>query len=163
MILNLVDGSKQAVEKMKAQNINLWPEQDKQPPMPKDISLLESDELSALFTRLTAWSNFVAGQLAASQVDEKVLEKRRDMLEAKLLIMKDTSKVKGERVTMMKAQVMADPDFIDVEERYMNAYAYRKMLEVVYNNFERDVALVSREITRRTNDVRTGRKDKFNT
>jgi hypothetical protein len=131
--------------------------------MPKDISLLESDELSALFTRLTAWSNFVAGQLAASQVDEKVLEKRRDMLEAKLLIMKDTSKVKGERVTMMKAQVMADPDFIDVEERYMNAYAYRKMLEVVYNNFERDVALVSREITRRTNDVRTGRKDKFNT
>jgi hypothetical protein len=33
----------------------------------------------------------------------------------------------------------------------------------VYNNFERDVALVSREITRRTNDVRTGRKDKFNT
>jgi hypothetical protein len=131
--------------------------------MPKDISLLESDELSALFTRLTAWSNFVAGQLAASQVDEKVLEKRRDMLEAKLLIMKDTSKVKGERVTMMKAQVMADPNFIDVEERYMNAYAYRKMLEVVYNNFERDVALVSREITRRTNDVRTGRKDKFNT
>jgi hypothetical protein len=92
-----------------------------------------------------------------------VLEKRRDMLEAKLLIMKDTSKVKGERVTMMKAQVMADPDFIDVEERYMNAYAYRKMLEVVYNNFERDVALVSREITRRTNDVRTGRKDKFST
>jgi hypothetical protein len=163
MMLNLGDGSKQAVEKMKEQNINLWPEQDKQPPMPKDISLLESDELSALFTRLTAWSNFVAGQLAASQVDEKVLEKRRDMLEAKLLIMKDTSKVKGERVTMMKAQVMADPDFIDVEERYMNAYAYRKMLEVVYNNFERDVALVSREITRRTNDVRTGRKDKFNT
>jgi hypothetical protein len=148
---------------MKAQNINLWPEQDKQPPMPKDISLLESDELSALFTRLTAWSNFVAGQLAASQVDEKVLEKRRDMLEAKLLIMKDTSKVKGERVTMMKAQVMADPDFMEIEERYMNAYAYRKMLEVVYNNFERDVALVSREITRRTNDVRTGRKDKFNT
>jgi hypothetical protein len=148
---------------MKAQNINLWPEQDKQPPMPKDISLLESDELSALFTRLTAWSNFVAGQLAASQVDEKVLEKRRDMLEAKLLIMKDTSKVKGERVTMMKAQVMADPDFMAIEERYMNAYAYRKMLEVVYNNFERDVALVSREITRRTNDVRTGRKDKYGT
>jgi hypothetical protein len=162
-MLNLGDGSKQAVEKMREQNINLWPEQDKQPPMPKDISLLESDELSALFTRLTAWSNFVAGQLAASQVDEKVLEKRRDMLEAKLLIMKDTSKVKGERVTMMKAQVMADPDFMDVEERYMSAYAYRKMLEVVYNNFERDVALVSREITRRTNDVRTGRKDKFNT
>jgi hypothetical protein len=137
-MLNLGDGSKQAVDKMKAQNINLC-------------------------TRLTAWSNFVAGQLAASQVDEKVLEKRRDMLEAKLLIMKDTSKVKGERVTMMKAQVMADPDFMEIEERYMNAYAYRKMLEVVYNNFERDVALVSREITRRTNDVRTGRKDKFNT
>jgi hypothetical protein len=30
------------------------------------------------------------------------------MLEAKLLIMKDTSKVKGERVTMMKAHVVGD-------------------------------------------------------
>jgi hypothetical protein len=50
---------------------------------------------------------------------------------------------------------------VELEEEFLNAYAYRKMLEVVSNNFERDVALVSREITRRTSDMRAIRKDKY--
>jgi hypothetical protein len=129
--------------------------------MPKDISVLDSDELSELFTKLTAWSNYVAGQYAAAQVDEKYIEKQKDMLEARLFLAKDNSKVKGERVTLIKAQVNSDPKIMELEESYMKAYAYRKMLEVITNNFERDVALVSREITRRTNDIRAVRKDKY--
>jgi hypothetical protein len=150
-----------AVKKMADQNINMWPDQSDQPKMPKDISILDSDELSALFTQLTAWSNFVAGQLAAAQVDEHVLNKKKDSLEARLFLDKDNSKVKGERVTLIKAQVAADPRIEDLENQLVHAYAYRKMVEVVANNFERDVALVSREITRRTNDFRATRKDKF--
>jgi hypothetical protein len=150
-----------AVKKMAEQNINMWPDQSDQPKMPKDISVLDSDELSSLFTELTAWSNFVAGQLAAAQVDEHVLNKKKDSLEAKLFLDKDNSKVKGERVTLIKAQVAADPRIEDLENQLTHAYAYRKMVEVVANNFERDVALVSREITRRTNDLRATRKDRF--
>lgn len=160
-MLNLGPMSDLAVKKMANQNISMWPEQSGQPQMPRDISLLDSDELSALFTQLTAWSNFVAGQLAAAQVDEYVLNKKKDSLEAKLFLDKDNSKVKGERVTLIKAQVAADPKVMDLEDQIMHAYAYRKMVEVVSNNFERDVALVSREITRRTNDFRATRKDKF--
>lgn len=160
-MLNLGPASQKAVDTMKAQNISMWPEQAKQPTMPKDISVLDSDELSELFTKLTAWSNYVAGQLAASQVDERYIEKQKDMLEAKLFLSKDNSKVKGERVTLIKAQVNSDPRIVELEEDYLNAYAYRKMLEVVSNNFERDVALVSREITRRTSDMRAIRKDKY--
>ena len=160
-MLNLGDASKGAVEQLKAQNINLWPEQSKQPLMPNDISIVGSDELSELFTQLTAWSNYVAGQLAASQIDEKTLEKRKDLLEAKLFLAKDTAKVKGERVTLIKAQVLADERYMELEEQLLKAYAYRKMVEVIYNNFERDIALVSREITRRQNDVRANRKDKW--
>jgi hypothetical protein len=52
---------------------------------------------------------------------------------------------------------------MDLENQLTHAYAYRKMVEVVANNFERDVALVSREITRRTNDFRATRKDKLST
>lgn len=150
-----------AVKKMAAQNINMWPDQSEQPVMPKDISLLDSDELSFLFSQLTAWSNYVAGQLAACQVDEHVLNKKKDSLEARLFLDKDNSKVKGERVTLIKAQVAADPRIEDLESQLNHAYAYRKMIEVIANNFERDVALVSREITRRTNDFRATRKDKF--
>jgi len=152
-----------AVKQLAEQNINMWPDQSEQPKMPKDISLLDSDELSALFTQLTAWSNFVAGQLAAAQVDEHVLNKKKDSLEAKLFLDKDNSKVKGERVTLIKAQVAADPRVEDLENQLTHAYAYRKMVEVVANNFERDVALVSREITRRTNDIRMSRKDRLGT
>ena len=129
--------------------------------MPNDISALDSDELSKLFTKLTAWSNYVSGQLSAAQIDEKTIEKKKDFLEAKLFLHKDTSKVKGERVTLIKAQVMADEQYMELEEELLKAYAYRKMVEVVYNNFERDVSLVSREITRRTNDLRMNRKDKW--
>ena len=93
-MLNLGDASKRAVEQLKEQDINMWPEQSDQPIMPKDISNLDSDALSKLFTELTAWSNYVAGQLAAAQVDEKTLEKRKDFLEAKLFLAKDTAKVK---------------------------------------------------------------------
>ena len=50
---------------------------------------------------------------------------------------------------------------MELEEELMRAYAYRKMVEVISNNFERDVSLVSREITRRTNDIRANRKDKW--
>jgi hypothetical protein len=152
-----------AVKKMADQNINMWPDQSEQPKMPRDISMLDSDELSFLFTQLTAWSNFVAGQLAAAQVDEHVLNKKKDSLEAKLFLDKDNSKVKGERVTLIKAQVAADPKVEDLENQLTHAYAYRKMVEVVANNFERDVALVSREITRRTNDIRMSRKDRLGT
>lgn len=152
-----------AVKKMAEQNIKMWPSQSDQPKMPKDISLLDSDELSSLFTQLTAWSNYVAGQLAAAQVDEHVLNKKKDSLEAKLFLDKDNSKVKGERVTLIKAQVAADSRIEDLENQLTHAYAYRKMVEVVANNFERDVALVSREITRRTNDIRMSRKDRLST
>ena len=162
-MLNLGPMSDLAVKQLAEQNINMWPDQSEQPKMPKDISLLDSDELSALFTQLTAWSNFVAGQLAAAQVDEHVLNKKKDSLEAKLFLDKDNSKVKGERVTLIKAQVAADPRVEDLENQLTHAYAYRKMVEVVANNFERDVALVSREITRRTNDIRMSRKDRLGT
>ena len=162
-MLNLGPMSDLAVKKMAEQNINMWPDQSDQPKMPRDISVLDSDELSGLFTQLTAWSNYVAGQLAAAQVDEHVLNKKKDSLEAQLFLAKDNSKVKGERVTLIKAQVAADPKIQDLENQLTLTYAYRKMVEVVANNFERDVALVSREITRRTNDIRMSRKDRLGT
>ena len=160
-MLNLGPVSKEAVRKMADQNINMWPDQTQQPKMPRDISVLDSEELSELFTQLTAWSNYVAGQLAAAQVDEYVLNKKKDSLEARLFLEKDNSKVKGERVTRINREVAADQQVMDLEDELAHAYAYRKMVEVISNNFERDVALVSREITRRTNDFRSNRKDKY--
>lgn len=161
MSMKLGPASLEAIEVMKQQNIQMWPEQDRQPVMPKDISVYDSTELSKLFTELTAWSNFIAGQLAAAQVDEKYLENQKDMKEAKLFFQSDGEKVKGDTVSRVKAKVNSDETIIELSNNLMKAYAYRKMMEVVFNNFERDVSLVSREITRRTNDVRSLRGDRF--
>lgn len=159
-MLHLGEASATAVQTLLNQNISMWPEQSKQPVMPKDISNLDGEELSELFSRLTAWSNFVAGQLAAAQVDEVFLEKKLESVRAQLLLTKGATKAKGDTVTLIKAQVNADPMIVSLEEKSMAAYAYRKMIEVVSNNFERDIALISREITRRTNDFRS-RKEKY--
>ena len=160
-MLKLGPDSSNAISVLNSQNIFLWPEQQSKVPMPSDISTLHSDQLSELFTNLTAWTNYIAGQLAAAQVDEKGIEKRRDMLEAELFVRKGGNKDKGDTVALIRAQIACDPKIVELEERLLESYAYRKMLEVVYSNFERDTSLVSREITRRTSDGRTLRKDKY--
>ena len=47
----------------------------------------------------------------------------------------------------------------DLEDRHHQAYVQRKAWEVMLQNQERDTTLVSREITRRTSDQRSFRKD----
>jgi hypothetical protein len=70
-------------------------------------------------------------------------------------------KTTGERITAIKAEVAIDPKVLGLAEKLEESYAYRKMIEVMFYNLERDTALVSREITRRSSDFRANRKDKF--
>ncbi len=64
---------------------------------------------------------------------------------------------KGERVTTVKAEIAVHQDVIDLDNDYEEKYAYRKLVEMLLNNHERDLQLVSREITRRNST----RKDYF--
>jgi hypothetical protein len=66
---------------------------------------------------------------------------------------------RGERVTLVKAQVSVDDNVVALSQRYEEKYAYRKLMEMLLNNHERDLTLVSREITRRGSDQRAMRKD----
>ena len=47
----------------------------------------------------------------------------------------------------------------DLEDKHHQAYVQRKAWEVMLQNQERNTTLVSREITRRTSDQRSFRKD----
>jgi rRNA processing protein Krr1/Pno1 len=69
------------------------------------------------------------------------------------------SAVKGERITLVKAQISLDPTLVELSGKYEEAYAYRKLVEMLLSNHERDLSLVSREITRRASDQRANRKD----
>lgn len=55
-----------------------------------------------------------------------------------------------DRVTVAKAERSLDPDVMEQKQEVANRYAYRKMIGVLFINTEREAALVSRELTRRT-------------
>jgi hypothetical protein len=127
--------------------------------LPADITLLSSEQLAEKFTALTAWADYIASQLALAQIDERDAQRKMDYAENKLLVTKMGNAARGERVTLVKAQVSVDDNVVALSQRYEEKYAYRKLMEMLLNNHERDLTLVSREITRRGSDQRAMRKD----
>jgi len=127
--------------------------------LPADITTLSSEELGEKFTVLTAWADYASSQLAIAQIEERAAQRKLDLIENKLLVTKLGNAVKGERVTLVKAQIAIDQDVMDLTLEYDEKYTYRKLVEMLLNNYERDIALVSRELTRRSNDLRSTRKE----
>ncbi len=67
MTLKLGESSQKAVDELLSQGFSIAQQQDDYPLMPRDLTELDSEQLSLLFSRLTAWSNYVATQLSAAQ------------------------------------------------------------------------------------------------
>ena len=127
--------------------------------MPKDITMLSSEQLAEKFSALTAWADYIASQLSMAIIEERGALRARDLAENRLLVKKMGTAVRGERITLVKAQVSIDDEIVRLSDEYEIKYAVRKRIEVYLNNHERDLSLVSREITRRANDQRAFRKD----
>lgn len=161
MTLKLGKASSEAIEELLNQGFVIAPAQGDYPLMPRDLTELGGEQLSNLFSHVTAWTNYVATQLSAAQIDERAAEKSFDMAYAKQMVLRKGTADKGDKVTAMKAEVNSDPKIVALSEDLDKAYAYRKMIEAMYNNLERDAALISREITRRTGDMKSFRKDSY--
>ena len=127
--------------------------------LPSDITMLSSEQIGEKFTVLTAWADYASSQMAVAVIEERAAQKRLDFLQNKLLLQKMGTAIKGERITLVKAQIAVDQDVQDLSLDYEEKYAYRKLVEMMLNNFERDISLVSREVTRRSNDLRSTRKE----
>jgi len=127
--------------------------------LPPDITALSSEQVAEVFTVLTGWADYMASELVAAQLDERATQRRLDFVTHTLMIEKSGSAIKGDKVSLIKAQIAIDPKVLELEDVYELAYAKRKILEMMLSNQERDISLVSREITRRTSDQRALRKD----
>lgn len=127
--------------------------------IPPDITLLDSEALAAMFTVLTGWADFFASKFAEAQVNEKNAEDELEYITDVLTVEVMRSATKTDKVTLFKAQIAIDPKVREAKEKQKDAYATRKAWEMLLGNQERDLTLVSREITRRTNDQRALRKD----
>lgn len=138
--------------------------EDAIPTLPGDITDLDAEGLMDLFTRLTAWSDYLSAQVAIAQIDEREAQRRVDVAEARATSSNWTGG-SGDRVAVMKAKAAADPDVLDAYELLDERHAYRKLAEVLATNLDRDIVLVSRELTRRTagSSGLSKRKDRWTT
>jgi hypothetical protein len=148
-----------ALEKFAGWGLHFAKPSDEQVILPADITTISSEQLGELFTRLTAWTDYIASQKVMAELEERAALKQKDFTENTMLIRRMGASVKGERITAVKAEVSIHPELVALENEYEEKYAYRKLVDMLLTNHERDLALVSREITRRTNDQRANRKD----
>jgi hypothetical protein len=140
-------------------NIDLPKPAYEQAILPPDITELSSEQLAEMFTILTGWADYMASQLVQAQIAEREALRRAEFAESKALVSKTMGAAKGTTVTLIKAQIDIDPEIVSLRDSYEERYAYRKILEMMLNNQERDITLVSREISRRSQAV--GRRDSF--
>lgn len=122
--------------------------------LPHDITDLNGDQLAELFTVLTSWADFFASKLTKAQVDEKAAEGKLDYETAKLTVELLGKATKTDKVSLAKAQIAIDPTIVSLKQELHDIYSRRKFWELMLNNQERDITLVSREITRRTSEKR---------
>ena len=148
-----------ALEKYAELGLDFQKPQLEQARLPYDITILSSEQLAEKFTVLTAWADYIASQLAIAQIEERSALRSMNTAEDKMLVTRMGTAARGERITLVKAQVSADDTIVSLAQEYEDKYAYRKLVEMLLSNHERDLQLVSREITRRGSDQRAMRKD----
>lgn len=148
-----------ALEKFQDWGITFHKPAQEQVVLPNDITSVSSEELGELFTKITAWTDYISSQVVMAQLEERSALRKKEMLENTLLIKRMGAHTKGERVTTVKAEIATHPEVVSLDDDYEQKYAYRKLVEMLLNNHERDLQLVSREITRRSNDLRATRKE----
>jgi hypothetical protein len=143
-----------ALEKFADWGLTFHKPESEQVTLPNDITDVGSEELGTLYTKLTSWSDYIASQLTLAQLEERAALKAKEFKENTLLVRRMGAQTKGERVTTVKAEISVDPDVVALDNEYEEKYAYRKLVEMLLTNHERDLQLVSREITRRSNESR---------
>ena len=124
------------------------------PVLPNDVTDLSDSDLMTLFREVVRWSEFLAVQKAVAEVDERYAEAALD--KGKIILGVNLKSNDG------RAAAAENDDLWALQDEFMRCMAYRKVIEVTYDNSERNAALVSRELTRRVNrDARDGRADRW--
>lgn len=116
------------------------------PSVPYELDELDDRALMRLFAVLTGWCDYLAAQAAVAAIDERRAERDLEMSRAESMVRHAGSG----KVTIARAASAADADVLEQQDRADRYRAYRSLVSVLASNAERDAALVSRELTRRT-------------
>lgn len=114
-----------------------------------DIDDLTDKQLMNLFVQFTRWCDFFQNQLAIEEIYEHHAEMEIKRLEGMYLTRNRPEKA-SEAVTWVRAAMETDPEIRALKDRLKVYYARRKLKQILFEAAERDAAVVSRELTRRT-------------
>lgn len=133
------------------------------PQLPTEgLAELSDDHLMDLFSLLTRWADFLAGQVALAEIDERAQDAVVETAEATAMLA-DWGGKRDDKVTIARATRTLDADVQEMRQEQATRYAYRKLTQVLFGNVERDATLVSRELSRRIGrqEVNTRRVDRY--
>lgn len=126
------------------------------PKLEPNIDDLNDKQLMNLFVQFTRWTDFFQSQLAIEDVYERYADARVRRLEA-IYMLQNRSVTIGPRggrqedsMTFLRAGMEEDAEITKAREEQRVAYARRKLKQLLFEAAERDAAVLSRELTRRT-------------
>lgn len=129
------------------------------PDVPTKITDMGDSALMNLFVRHTRWRGYLSGQMALAEIEERYAEDLLARLEAEALI-REWGGGREDRVTVAKAQRTIDPAVMEAQDSLHLAYARRKLVGALMDGSEKNVAVISRELTRRVGMEPTERRDR---
>lgn len=96
-----------------------------------------------------SWVSFAKAEFVQAEIAEERASHDLRLAESKSLISQWDAESKGDRVTIAKARRDSSPEVVTLQEKLLEARAYRKLVESVYDRCDRSAQVLSRELSRR--------------
>ena len=119
------------------------------PELPSFLDELPDPELMELYGQFMSWGSYAKSELVQAEIIEERAANTCRLTEAKVLISQWGDSGKGDTVTLAKARRDIDPEVVGQQETHLEARAYRKLVESVFERCERNAQVLSRELSRR--------------
>lgn len=125
------------------------------PKLDPGIDDLTDKQLMELFVKLTRWTDYLQMQFAAEEVTERYADDEVRRLEGLYMTAHKPDRA-SEAITWVRVQMEDDPEITKARDALRVIYARRKLKQMLFEGAERDAAVVSRELTRRTDTKAPG-------
>jgi hypothetical protein len=119
------------------------------PKLNGNLDEINDHELMGLFVGLTRWTDYLQSEATSEEIRERYADAEVRKLEGLYMTANKPERV-SEAVTWVRAQMELDPGVQSARDVLRVAYARRKLKQMLFESTERDAAVVSRELTRRT-------------
>jgi hypothetical protein len=119
------------------------------PQLPTFLDELPDPELMELYTQFMSWGSYAKSELVMTEIAEERAANDLKLMEARTLIGQWGDGAKGDTVTLAKARRDVDTEVVSTQDIYLEARAFRKLTESVFERCERGAQVISRELSRR--------------